>query len=118
MHIKGDANWEASYRKAENLWWANYVPGRFPNIKLQCFSVPLTTDDGQRIGMVCTMVLEQLLVDMVRMSKTRPDIDLSIYDAEGQCIVAPADYIRQYRDMKRSFHAAILSFSTSRQSTT
>lgn len=90
--------------------------GTLPQYKvavLQC-----ATYDGQRIGMVCTMVLEQLLVDMVRMSKTRPDIDLSIYDAEGQCIVAPADYIRQYRDMKRSFHAAILSFSTSRHRAT
>lgn len=93
--LAGDDNWTASYHHGEMLWWPHYVPERFPDMKLQCLSVPLTTDEGQRIGMVCAMILEQWLVDMVRDSKTRPDIDLSIYDDAGHCIVAPDDYISQ-----------------------
>lgn len=91
--LAGDDNWTASYHHGEMLWWPHYVPERFPDMKLQCLSVPLTTDEGQRIGMVCAMILEQWLVEMVKKSKTRPDIDLSIYDDAGHCIVAPDDYI-------------------------
>lgn len=93
--LAGDDNWTASYHHGEMLWWPHYVPERFPDMKLQCLSVPLTNGEGQRIGMVCAMILEQWLVDMVKKSKTRPDIDLSIYDDAGHCIVAPDDYISQ-----------------------
>lgn len=93
VHIVGDENWEASYKKGENLWWPHYVQESFPDKPLQCLSVPITLKSGERVGMLCTMILESWVAEMIKANKTRPDIDLSIYDVEGDCIVPPADYI-------------------------
>lgn len=88
-----DINWVASVREGREIWSPLYVLDEYPGVRLQCFSVPVYAADSSRIGMMCTVVMEFRTVDMIPQYKTRQDIDLSIYDKEGQCIVSPDDYI-------------------------
>lgn len=88
-----DENWIASFHEGRNLWSALFTTEAFPDVRLQCFSVPVYASDSTRVGMMCTMVKESYIGDMIVQYKTRKDIDLTIYDSEGQCIVEPDDYV-------------------------
>lgn len=88
-----DENWIASFREGRNLWSSLFSPLGFPDARMQCFSVPIYDSDSIRVGMMCTMVLEKYIRDMIVKYKTRKDIDLTVYDEEGNCIVEPDDYV-------------------------
>lgn len=88
-----DENWIASFHGGRNLWSALFTTEAFPDVRLQCFSVPVYAQDSTRVGMMCTMIKESYIGDMIVQYKTRKDIDLTIYDSEGHCIVEPDDYV-------------------------
>lgn len=87
--LEEDLSWIKSYRQKEEFWCVPYSPQDFPQVKLQCFSVPVYGADGCCRGMFCTMVLEQWIEEIVKEYKTRPDIDVSIYSREGVLVVGP-----------------------------
>lgn len=88
-----DENWIASFHEGRNLWSVLFSPEGFSDVRLQCFSVPIYAADTTRVGMMCTMIKESFIGDMIAQYKTRKDIDLTVYDREGQCIVEPDDYV-------------------------
>lgn len=88
-----DENWIASFHEGRETWSALDDSDVLSNSKTQWFSVPIYAPDGTRIGMMCSMILESWIIYMIPQYKTRPDIDLSIYDNFGNCIVSPDDYI-------------------------
>lgn len=92
-YLGNDENWIASYHKGKELWSRAYSPAEHQNVQLQCFSVPISNKDGKRVGMMCTMIMESWLVEIIKQYKTRRDIDLTIYDTDGVCMVTPDEYI-------------------------
>lgn len=91
--LNKDENWIASFHEGRNLWSALFSTEEFPDVRLQCFSVPVYAADSTLVGMMCTMIKESYIGDMIVQYKTRKDIDLTIYDSEGHCIVEPDDYV-------------------------
>lgn len=91
--LEQDVNWKESYHEGRNLWSGIFSPDEFPDVRLQCFSVPVCASDGSRRGMMCTLVKESYIVDVIVNYKTRKDIDLTVYDSNGHCIAEPEDYV-------------------------
>lgn len=91
--LDDDLNWIHSYQQEEEFWCAPFIPEDFPDDKLYCFSVPIHASDGTCRGMFCTMILEQWVVKIIQDYKTRPDIDVTIYNGQGDMLVTPDDYI-------------------------
>lgn len=91
--LNNDENWIASFQEGRNLWSSLFSPLGYPGVRMQCFSVPVYADDSTRVGMMCTMVLESWVSDIITKNKTRKDIDLTVFDNMGNCIVKPDAYV-------------------------
>lgn len=91
--MDGDSSWISSYQHGVSAWYTHYAPKEYPDVRLQCYSVPVYSGDSICRGMLCTMIKEDWLADIVGRYKIRKDVDVSIYNSNGSCIVAPEDYI-------------------------
>lgn len=88
--IESDPIWQKSFLRGESGW-------SDPKVKsdgdVVCYSVPLNDRSGNRVGLLSVAVLESVLTPMVTRYKSRKDIDVSIFSANGEMVVAPDDYI-------------------------
>lgn len=94
--LNGDLNWIHSYQQKQEFWCAPFIPEDFPDIKLYCYSVPVYASDGTCRGMICSMVFEHKVVDIIQGYKTRPDIEVTIYNRLGDLLVTPDEYIQAF----------------------
>lgn len=91
--MRNDPNWMASYHQGKELWCIPSVSQDYIDQGVQCFSVPIVTPDSVRRGVLATVIYEEFISRMVLDYKTCQDIDVSIYDPSGKCLVEPDDYI-------------------------
>lgn len=90
--LESDPDWVISYHQGKSAW------SKIDSIYLSndneiCFFVPLKGKDGRRVGLAYSAILTSYLTSFVTEYKTRKDIDISIYKADGSMVVAPDDYI-------------------------
>lgn len=91
--VRENPNWIASYHQGRELWCTPSLQREYVDQGLQSFSVPVYTPDSVCRGMLTTIIYEKFISDMVVKYKTRLDIDVSIYNSDGICLVEPDDYI-------------------------
>lgn len=92
--IYGDKSWIESIGGNREYWCLPY-PLEIINKNTYgvSFSVPMYGPDGQPFGMFSTTAVLEWISDMAYESKSRTDIDVAIYAANGRCIVEPAEDI-------------------------
>ncbi len=88
-----DENWVGSYLHGRCMWSDAYKSSVLSNVSLICCSMPVYDSEGNRRGIICSEINQDWITDVVREYKARKDIDVSIYDAKGTCLVEPDDYI-------------------------
>lgn len=93
IHINDDLNWQHSYFHEEEFWCVPFIHQKFPEHPLQCFSVPLYDSEGNCKGILCAMIEEKWVEDIVVKYKTNPNIDVTVYNRAGTMVVPPDDYI-------------------------
>lgn len=86
-NLEKDLNWNLSYHQEQEFWCAPFTPRDYPDFRLQCFSIPIHSKDDTCMGMLCTMDLEQRIEEVVNEFKTRPDLDVTIYNRFGDPII-------------------------------
>lgn len=88
--MENDPVWQRSFVRGECGW---SDPKTRKAGEVVCYSVPLNDRSGKRIGVLSVAMLESRLTPMVTKFKARKDIDVSIFSANGDMVVAPDDYI-------------------------
>lgn len=90
--LERDSDWVISYHQGRSAW-SKIDTVYLSNDDEICFVVPLNDKDGRRVGLAYSAILTRYLTSFVTEYKTRKDIDISIYKADGKMVVAPDDYI-------------------------
>lgn len=90
----GNRYWAESYLHGTKYWGAPFSL-QINNKEHDAiyYSVPLSSANGKRFAVFCSIVWLEWMNDIVLKNKARKDIDVSIYADNGKCIVAPDDYI-------------------------
>ena len=90
--LERDSDWVISYHQGRSAW--SKIDTVYVNTDdIISFVVPLDDKDGKRVGLAYSAILTSYLTSFVTEYKTREDIDISIYKADGSMVVAPDDYI-------------------------
>lgn len=92
--LSDDLSWKHSYQESQEFWCAPFTPKDFPQDTLYCFSVPIRSAEGVTRGMLCVMVHEQWIKELITKYKTRNYIDIAVYNRKGTLVVPPGEYIR------------------------
>ena len=90
--LERDPDWVISYHQGRSAW-SKIDTVYLSNDDEISFVVPLDDKDGNRVGLAYSSILTSYLTSFVTEYKTRKDIDISIYKADGSMVVAPDDYI-------------------------
>lgn len=90
--LERDSDWVISYHQGRSAW--SKIDTVYVNTDdIISFVVPLDDKDGKRVGLAYSAIQTSYLTSFVTEYKTRKDIDISIYKADGSMVVAPDDYI-------------------------
>lgn len=90
--LSANNEWNRCYGKGERCW-CEFSTRLSEGFDLVSYFVPLYDTAGRRAGMAYSAIQENYLTSFVTRNKGRSDIDISIYKANGEIVVAPDDYI-------------------------